>query len=152
MQVKIAPLADTCWTAADIALLYRRVQRACLPYLPDLHTPDEDRAFFERVVANQSVWVALGQDLLGFCAFRPGWIDHLYLDLAAQRAGTGSALLAKALDGQSEVSLHCFQRNLAARRFYARQGFVETALSDGSDNEEQEPDVLLRWVRPDPGR
>ncbi|MEY2926328.1 MAG: hypothetical protein RL367_805 [Pseudomonadota bacterium] len=141
-MIKIAPLAETRWCGADIALLCRRVQRACLPYLPDLHTPEEDCQFFTVVVANQPVWVAFDEDLIGFCAFRPGWIDHLYLDPAAQRAGTGSALLAVALEGQAEVSLHMFQRSCEARCFYEKHGFVERALSDGSRNAEKEPDVL----------
>lgn len=146
MTVKIAPLAETSWTGADIAQLYRRVQRASLPYLPDLHTPDEDRTFFERVVANQAVLAAFDDSLVGFCAFRVAWIDHLYIDPAAQGKGIGTALLAAALADQAEVSLYTFQRNHAARRFYAKYGFAEIALSDGSRNDEKEPDVLLRWA------
>jgi putative acetyltransferase len=146
-MITIAPLSDTRWCGADIALLYRRVQHACLPYLPDLHTPEEDRRFFEAVAVDHSLWAAADENLLGFCAFRPGWIDHLYLDPAAQRMGIGAALLAVALDGQSDVSLYTFQRNQSARHFYRKYGFAEITLSDGERNEEKEPDVLLRWVK-----
>jgi hypothetical protein len=34
--------------------------------------------------------------------------------------------------------------NDGARRFYAREGFVETTMTD-ADNEERCPDVLLEW-------
>jgi hypothetical protein len=34
--------------------------------------------------------------------------------------------------------------NEGARRFYARQGFVEIGRSEG-ENEEGLPDVLFRW-------
>ena len=36
---------------------------------------------------------------------------------------------------------------MAARRFYAREGFVEVDWTDGAGNEEHEPDVRCRWVR-----
>lgn len=31
------------------------------------------------------------------------------------------------------------------RRFIAEHGFAEVELTDGADNEEREPDVLLAW-------
>ena len=144
-MIQMAPLAETQWNGADIASLYRRVQKACLPYLPDLRTPDEDRTFFEHLVVNQPVWAAFGTSLIGFCAFRPGWIDHLYLVSATQRTGIGSALLNVALGDQHEVSLYVFQRNHAARSFYNKHGFLEVSRSDGRRNEEKEPDLLSRW-------
>jgi hypothetical protein len=38
-----------------------------------------------------------------------------------------------------------FERNSGARAFYARHGFTEVTRTDGSGNEEREPDVLLTW-------
>jgi hypothetical protein len=38
-----------------------------------------------------------------------------------------------------------FQRNLRALDFYARYGCVEVRRTDGAENLEREPDVLLRW-------
>src|SRR5204862_4056315 len=87
-----------------IASLLRRVMKACLPYLPDLHTPEEDRAFVrDRMFARCAVWVAAGpeptaagQDALhGFCAFREDWVDQLYVDPALQWRGLGAQLLAQ---------------------------------------------------------
>jgi hypothetical protein len=42
--------------------------------------------------------------------------------------------------------LWTFQVNGPARRFYERHGFVEVAQTDGSGNEEAEPDVRLEWT------
>ncbi len=41
-----------------------------------------------------------------------------------------------------------FDSNAGAQRFYARHGFGEVRRTDGSDNEEREPDVEMAW--PDP--
>jgi putative acetyltransferase len=59
----------------------------------------------------------------------------------------GCALLdiAKAVSGS--LQLWTFQRNIAARRFYEARGFVAVEETDGSHNEEREPDVLYRWDR-----
>ena len=41
--------------------------------------------------------------------------------------------------------LWVFQRNIRALDFYARYGCIEVRRTDGIDDEEHEPDVLLRW-------
>ena len=131
-----------------IAALFRRSKETALPYLPDLHTVAEDRAFFrEHVFATCQVWVAEANgELLGFCAFRDGWIDHLYVSPAHQRAGIGTALLGEAMRRNDSLRLWTFQRNTAARRFYESRGFF-AEMTTGGENEEREPDVLYRRGR-----
>ena len=65
-----------------IARLHRHVRETCLPYLPDLHTPAEDLAFFQgHVFGSCTIWLAEAEGRpIGFAAFRPGWLDHLYVD------------------------------------------------------------------------
>lgn len=131
-----------------IARFYRAVAGAEWPFLVP-HTPDEDRAFFARCLADCTVWLAEDADgvLTGFCAARAGWIDHLFVAHARQGEGIGQALLAASLKRRRRVRLWTFQRNTRSRAFYARQGFLEVRLTDGSHNEEREPDVLLEWRR-----
>ncbi|RWK37099.1 GNAT family N-acetyltransferase [Mesorhizobium sp.] len=89
-----------------------------------------------------TVWGAFENDLLvGIIAFREDWIDQLYVLPGAQGTGVGTALL-----GIAGLSLWTFQRNDAARRFYEKRGFVVAKVTDGSENEEREPDVLYSWV------
>lgn len=45
------------------------------------------------------------------------------------------------------LNLWTFQRNRRARRFYELNGFAAVRETDGSSNEEKEPDVLYRWQR-----
>jgi putative acetyltransferase len=86
--------------------------------------------------------------MIGFIAFREGWIDQLYVLPARQNRGAGRSLLQVAKAASPELMLWTFQRNLAARRFYERHGFVPVSETDGSRNEEREPDVLYRWRGP----
>jgi putative acetyltransferase len=133
----------------EIAALFRLSRVAALPYLPNLHTPEEDRAFVrDRVFAKCEIWIArLDLFMVGICAFRAGWIDHVYVHPAHQRCGIGGALLRKAKETQSGLKLWTFQRNVNARRFYEARGFRCVRLTDGRDNEEHEPDALYEWTR-----
>jgi len=132
-----------------VAALFRLSKETAMPYLPALHTPEEDRAFFRtRVFAECEVWVAeRGGELAGMCAFRDGWVDHLYVDPAHHRSGIGAALLHKAKDANEKLQLWAFQRNESALRFYESQGFRLVKTTDGRDNEEHEPDALFVWKK-----
>jgi GNAT superfamily N-acetyltransferase len=128
-----------------LASLFALVMRADLPYLPEIHTAQEDRDYFASVLyPSGDIWVAEAGELVAYCALPPGWIRHLFVHPAHQGRGLGTALLAKAKDTNRELQLWTFQKNARARAFYAKHGFVEVARTDG-DNEEKEPDVLLRW-------
>jgi GNAT superfamily N-acetyltransferase len=132
--------------AAAVARLHRAVRQASLPYLPDLHSPEEDLWFFrERVFPVCQVWVAGSDRLVGFCAHRPGWIDHLYVEPYRQGRGLGSAFVTQAKQAHGELRLWVFQRNVAAVRFYEARGFRLVQRTNGSRNEENEPDALFEW-------
>ena len=134
--------------AAEIAVLLRRTLSVALPWLPVLHTPEEDRAFIAgHVLPTCTVWVAATDRVVGFIAFRKGWIDHLYVDLGHHGSGIGSALLDKALAVEPVLQLWAFQRNTSALHFYQRRGFRLVELTDGERNEEREPDARLVWQR-----
>ena len=118
--------------------------RVSLPFLPELHTPEEDLAFVrDRLSAANTVWVTeVEGEVVGYVAFHEGWIDHLFIHPDHQGVGLGPALLAKALEDGSERKLWTFQKNARARAFYEARGFVVEMLTDGEGNEEKEPDVL----------
>ena len=131
-----------------VAQLFRTVRRVCLPYLPELHTAAEDLGFFrDRVFVACEIWVAPADAIDGFIAFRPGWVDHLYVHPSHQRRGLGKALLTLAMERHTPLRLWVFQRNAAAIAFYRALGFREIERTDGSGNEEREPDVLMAWMR-----
>ncbi|MGO4526035.1 N-acetyltransferase family protein [Microvirga sp. 2MCAF35] len=132
-----------------VARLNRYVRTTCLPYLPDLHTPEEDLAFFrDHVFPTSEVWIARAEErLIGFAGARLDWLDHLYVDPAWHGRGVGQALLSAVRTDRPELNLWTFQDNAQARRFYERQGFQLVVTTDGSGNEERMPDAHYRWVR-----
>lgn len=132
--------------AETVARLFRVVRRACLPYLPEMHAPDEDLGFFrDRVFAECEMWVAQAGEVDGFIAFRKSWVDHLYIRPERHRRGLGKTLLAIAMRTQVPLRLWVFQRNTAAICFYRACGFREIERTDGGRNEEREPDMLMEW-------
>lgn len=118
-----------------------------LPWLRGLHTPDQDLAYFrDHVFEACQVWGAfIEHRLVGIIAFRDGWIDQLYVLPPFQGRGAGAALLACAMRTGKPLRLWTFQKNAGARRFYETHGFRALEQTDGSRNEEREPDVLYEW-------
>lgn len=134
--------------AATVAALFRHVRTSSLSFLPNLHSAAEDLAFFRDTVFRLStVMVAETDRIVAFVAWRTGWVDHLYVHMDHTRRGIGTLLLDRAIDGQNRVDLWAFQRNTAALAFYRKHGFRVLYETDGSNNEEKEPDVRLGWER-----
>jgi putative acetyltransferase len=85
-------------------------------------------------------------EIVGFSAVHDGAIDHLYVLPAWQGRGIGNALLHRAMAAHPEgLWLWVFEQNTGAQALYARAGFVTQFRTDGSGNEEQVPDVRMRW-------
>lgn len=129
-----------------------RIHRASfddrLPWLIGLHTPQEDQWFYENCIFPQcEVWAAFSPDMAGIIAFKQGWIEQLYILPEFQGQGIGSALLRQAQQTFPHLQLWTFQRNIQAQKFYGKRGFTAIDKTDGSSNEEKEPDILFEWHR-----
>ncbi len=135
--------------AEDVADMFLAARAENLPHVHPAHTDAETRAYFDGVMANPRYlsWVA-EQDgrPIGFLVLRDGWVDHLYVRPGYYRRGIGSRLLERAKrTSPAGLRLFCFQCNAGARKFYERRGLVMVHSSDGSDNEEGEPDLEFYW-------
>jgi len=84
--------------AESVARLFRAVRRACLPYLPDLHTAAEDLAFFrDRVFAACEVWLQCVPHRLGGPPLRPSGMPSSRIGQGAARARDEAPRAAAAL-------------------------------------------------------
>jgi ribosomal protein S18 acetylase RimI-like enzyme len=132
-------------TIADVFIAsFRR-----LTFLPILHTDDEIRNWIRsEMVPAHEVWVAEADErVVGFAALTNDLLGHLYVHPEAQNQGIGSALLENSKKRRPEgFRLWVFQKNEGARRLYERHGFRLVELTDGSGNEEHEPDALYEWT------
>ena len=131
--------------AEEIARIHRSARSAAMPWLPDLHSPEEDlRYFVHNVLPGQAVSVAeFDSTAAGFIAVNDGWIHHLYVAPAYWRRGIGTRLIQHAISHASSLRLWTFQNNRAARKFYGKFGFEEVEFTDGSGNDERMPDVRM---------
>jgi GNAT superfamily N-acetyltransferase len=114
---------------------------------PRVHDADDVvRHYHEHVFAHCAVTVAeRGGEVVGFLALADRHVDALYLAEGARGQGVGAALVRAAKAASpGGVTLWTFVANEGARRFYAREGFVEVRRTEG-ENEEGLPDVLLAW-------
>ena len=142
-HLRLAVPAD----ATRLVQIHRQARIAAMPWLPVLRRSEDDLGWMTNVVLpQQEVWVAESNQTIGFIALTAMEVEHLYIDPAAWRKGAGSALLDRAKKRRPDgFRLWTFQRNAMGRAFYRKHGLVELLTTDGSGNEEKEPDVRLGW-------
>jgi len=122
--------------------------RASMTYLPVLHTPAETRAWVASVLFGTcALEVAEGpKGVMGYAALRGAHLEHLYVDPSSQGLGVGSRLLEWAMAASPDgLDLWVFERNVRATAFYEARGFTVVRRTDGSGNEERQPDLLMAW-------
>ncbi|MFE3854218.1 GNAT family N-acetyltransferase [Streptomyces griseorubiginosus] len=138
-------------TAADAdatADVYLRSFTAALPTVVRPRSDDEVRAYIRDVVVPaRETWVAVAEGrVVGLMVLADDLLSQLYLDPDWRGRGIGDRFVALAKERSPKgLSLWTFQVNKPAHRFYERHGFVETERTDGTDNEEREPDVRYVW-------
>ncbi|MFJ8060187.1 GNAT family N-acetyltransferase [Streptomyces sp. NPDC096142] len=133
--------------AADVWL---RSFAAALPTVVSPRSDDDIRAYFRDVVVPlRDIWVADAGDggIVGLMVVNGGELSQLYLDPDWRGRGLGDRFVGLAKERSPEgLELWTFQVNKPAHRFYERHGFVAVEYTDGSTNEEQEPDVRYVWA------
>lgn len=137
--------------AEAVADVFIDSYRAALPTVKRAHDDADVRRYVREVlIAQTDCWVAVDSRgrLVAMMSLKPGWVEQLYV--APDHLGEGIGLrlieLAKARSA-GELQLWTFQVNHRARRFYKRNGFIAAELTDGSANEEHEPDIRFVWRR-----
>ncbi len=142
----------TLLDSITIADIYLESRKKLLAYAPLAHTDANIRNWVrDTLIPTGQVTVAeRNGQILGMMALLTeqnlGWVEQLYILPTEISQGIGSALieLAKKTLG-SPIQLYTFQENLIAKRFYERHGFKAILFRDGSENEENCPDILFRW-------
>ncbi|WP_306367946.1 GNAT family N-acetyltransferase [Nocardiopsis sp. CC223A] len=134
--------------AEAMAEVWLRSFAAALPTVRRAHDDEAVRSWFAHVVVpERESWVCTADHrVVGLLVLDGDTLDQLYLDPEWRGRGLGDRLVRLALRRRPQgLELWTFQVNTAARRFYERHGFTAVEETDGSRNEEREPDV--RYVR-----
>ena len=150
MALRLARPAD----AGAVADVLQASRATAMPWLAVVHDDADVRGWVAGVLLAtcEVLVVDEGGQVLAVSARAGDVLEQLYVAPQAQGRGLGRALLQQAQAGRDRLELWTFARNARARRFYATAGFVEVEHTDGSGNEEREPDVRLVWERPAAGR
>ena len=149
--------------AEALAELFWAAREAAHPAMPrSVHSRDETGHWFREVLgleprttpmpATRETWVAEHDGgIVGYAVVDPTWLDSLYVrpDLTGQGIGAALLDLVKGLrpDG---FGLWVFESNTRAQVFYRRHGLLVVRRTDGSDNEERQPDLEMAWFGADP--
>ncbi|MFF7975396.1 GNAT family N-acetyltransferase [Streptomyces sp. NPDC007905] len=134
--------------AADVWL---RSFDTSLPTVVRPRTDDDVRGYFRDVVVPlRETWVAEtageGRGIVGVMVLNGDLLSQLYLDPEWRGRGLGDRFVSLAKERNPQgLTLWTFQVNKPAHRFYERHGFVAVEYTDGSGNEEREPDVRYVW-------
>ena len=139
--------------ALVVADLLIRARAAAAGYIPAaVHSDDEVRAWVAAVVLPEfEVWlsIAAGGAVVAVMVLDGSWIDQLYVEPEWTGRGIGGHLIEH---GKSRrpggLKLWTFVTNVRSQRFYQRHGFTVVETTDGSGNEEKEPDLRLVWPAP----
>jgi GNAT superfamily N-acetyltransferase/chorismate mutase len=119
---------------------------------PGIHPQHEVRAWLTERLDLDEVWAAeVEGEVAAYARFTPTWLDDLYVAPDRAGQGLGSALLDLVKAHRPEgFCLWVFEMNVPARGFYAHHGLVELERTDGSGNEEKQPDIKMAWPGTDP--
>jgi GNAT superfamily N-acetyltransferase len=133
--------------AAEVARVFLDSFHATYDF-PLAHTETEVREWIrDDVIPTREAWVAIeDQVIVGLLVVAPGWVQHRYVPPDRLGQGIGRRLLDLAKERSPDrLTLWTFQVNARARRFYERNGFMVAEETDGSGNEERQPDVRYVW-------
>lgn len=141
--------------AAAVADLLIRARAAASGSIPaPVHSDDEVRAWVSAVVMPaREVWLSItgGDAVTAVMVLDGEWLDQLYVDPERTGRGIGSRLIEHAKNCRPDgLQLWTFVSNVRAQQFYRRHGFAIVEATDGSGNEEQEPDLRFVWPAPSP--
>ncbi|MFJ9561826.1 GNAT family N-acetyltransferase [Streptomyces fuscichromogenes] len=134
--------------AAGVADVWLRSYDAALPTVVRARPDDEVRAYIRDVVVPaRETWLAeSGGRVVGMMVLAGDLLSQLYLAPEWRGRGIGDRFVALAKERSPRgLTLWTFQVNEPAHRFYERHGFVAVEYTDGSGNEEREPDVRYVW-------
>ena len=136
-------------TVAEVHLAARAAAVATGAMPPAVHSDDEVRAWVAGWdLTSYDVWLAEADGrVVAYVRSTTTWLDDLHVLPGDQGMGIGGDLLALVKARHPDgFGLWVFETNARARAFYRRHGLVERERTDGSENEEGEPDVRMEWV------
>jgi GNAT superfamily N-acetyltransferase len=112
-------------------------------WFPRVHPPEAIEGFIREAFPIREIWV-IGEPVEGYLSLdgAAGRVAALYC--ARTGAGIGKRLLDRAKLGRTRLTLRTHRPNIAAQRFYVREGFVAVgeAVPEPPDTV---PELVMEW-------
>ena len=132
--------------AEAVVRIFRDSRADAMPWLPVLHTAEEDEGWYRDRLAGEAWVFEVEGRVVGFALVREDDLDALYVAPEAQRRGVGAALFRQAQEARPQgFGWWVFRDNTRARRFYESLGGRCLYETDGAGNEEKTPDARYEW-------
>ena len=127
--------------AETVARINRESRAEAMPWLPDLHTPEEDVAWFRGLLAGEAWIFEEDGEPVGYAGMKDGELHDLYVAPDAQRRGVGGALFAQVQAAYPDgFRFWAFRDNTGGFELSLRLGFG-SAPAGGRD-------LLGWWIVP----
>lgn len=138
--------------ANSVAQILSSSRREYLSFVKSPHSDNEVYRWVRDIlISNSNVVIARWNDrdagiLATSISDNFSWIDQLYVAPGCIGEGIGTELLGCAMNQlPAPIRLWTFQQNKRAIRFYQYYGFRAIKYTNGENNEEKCPDVLLEY-------
>jgi ribosomal protein S18 acetylase RimI-like enzyme len=112
----------------------------------EIHSFESHIYFLNNILIKEFIveLALVNEKVAGMIAYHQSEISQLYVHNDFQQLGIGKTLLQRAKEHSTErLTLHTFEVNKNAQRFYEKNGF--TVIGRGHENEENLPDLLYEW-------
>jgi putative acetyltransferase len=129
-----------------IVRILRESRADAMPWLPVVHTAEDDLDHFRGRLDTDEVYVFEREGrIVGFAVLRGDELNGFYV-APEQRRGVGATLFRHVQQERPErFGFWVFRDNARARRFYESRGARFLYETDGANNEERTPDVRYEW-------
>lgn len=85
-----------------------------------------------------------GEGICGFLGMSQGYIEGIFVDKANRGRGIGKQLLSRAKSACQTLTLHVYEKNADALRFYLREGFQVQRVQ--TDPHTGQVECEMRWL------
>src|SRR5262249_44980208 len=109
--------------AEAVVRIFRESRAEAMPWLPVIHTEQEDLNWFRGTLAGEAFAFDENGVVLGYAVLTGDELHDLYVAPPAQRRGVGSALFARVQEARpAGFQFWAFRDNARARSFYDARG------------------------------
>lgn len=106
----------------------------------------ENLDFVQKVIPQAQVCVCENQgEIVGFAGMENHYIAGIFVQKKMQGKGIGKLLLDACKKASSELSLHVYEKNKRAVKFYMREGFK--LLEKQVDEHTGEVEYFMKWCK-----